>query len=447
MKRDAIRTKATAALLFLSALALPALAGEGFGMMVKKTVNLTRMHPPQVFIPGSRIAVRVTSQASHNAAAAQRLQSQLESQLLGNNPRLKLDASRPEAVIDVTVLQNDYSESWENRQMVHSVKTGEVDKKNRPIYRDEQVTVRFKVVSYNFHTAFKVHDLRSDKPLGADTISFPYHKDFEDGNGAPDAASLETSGINAVVGDLTHRLAPTKEIVGVLLPRGTLENAAAFADAGLWSKYHDALDKIPPLANPLDEAYRQYALGVAYEALGYGADDTETTLKYLEQASTHYNNAVDANPKEGYFTKGYSGFFGGTATPPITRVQEATVQYQKLKEFEDSLTAEAKGGAPATGGKGLPISGGGGTPAVASDALTNDGVVEMLRAGLPEEVILTSIDSAAHTAFDVTPKGLIQLADAKASKRVIQRIQAVATQAKSAPKTSTPARAKTTKKA
>jgi len=224
----------------------------------------------------------------------------------------------------------------------------------------------------------------------------------------------------------------------VLLPRGSFETVAAFAEAGLWSKYQDALDKISPLANPLDEAYRQYALGVAYEAQGYGAEDLDMTLKYLEQASTHYNNAVDANPKEGYFTKPYQSILFGSksAEAPIARVQAAQAQYQVLKQNnEQAAAAGGKTASAPSGGKSTISSGGASVP---DDALTNDGVVDMLRAGLPEEVILTSIDSATHTAFDVSPHGLIQLADAKASKRVMQRIQAVATQAKSAPKSASP---------
>jgi hypothetical protein len=421
--------------------AVPALAGEGFGMM-KKTANLTRIHPPQVYLPGSRVAIHATAQGNHGAAAA-RLQSQLESQIIGGNPRLKLDTTRPETVINVVVLQSDYSEKWEDRQGYKTVQTG-TDSKGRPKYGSVEATLRFKVVNYNFNTTFKVHDTRNDRSLAADAISFPYRKDFQDGNGAPDAGSLETMAINSVVNDLTHRLAPTKEVVGVLLPRGSLETAAAFAEAGLWSKYQDALDKMPPFAKPLDEAYRQYALGVAYEAQGYSAEDYNDTLKYLEQASTHYNNAVDTNPKEGYFTKAYQSilFSSKSAEAPIARVQAAQAQYQVLKQNNEQAAAMASGGKSAAGPSGGKSVTSSSAASVPDDALTNDGVIDMLRAGLPEEVILTSIDSAAHTAFDVTPKGLIQLADAKASKRVMQHIQAVATQAKSAPKSSSKSKGK-----
>lgn len=404
---------------------VPVWAGEGFGMM-KKSANLVRIHPPQVFIPGTRVSIKVTAASANYGVAAQRLQSQLESELLGKNQRLKLDASRPDATIDVKILRDDYSEKWEDRQMVHYVDKGRKDNKGRAILDQEPITVRFKVVTYSFNAAFRVHDTQKDVSLAADSINWPYTKDFQEGNGSPDPSSLESNAVQAAVNDLTNRLAPTREIVGVLLPRGTFETAAAFADAGLWSKYQEALEKIPPLKNSADEAYRQYALGVSYEAQGYGADDNDTTLKYLEQASVHYNNAVDANPKEGYFTKPYQSilFSSHNAEAPIARVSAALVQYQKLKEFADSIASKSVAAKGSKGDLGAP----------ADDAVTNQAVIDMVRAGLAEDVILTSIDSARTAAFDVSPQGLIQLADGKVGKRIIQHIQTAAGKGTTEPK-------------
>jgi hypothetical protein len=403
----------------------PLYAGEGFGMM-KKSANLTRIHPPQVFIAGTRVSIKVTAASADYGVAAQRLESQLESELLGKNQRLKLDASRPDATIDVKILQDEFGEKWEDRQMVHYVDRGRKDSKGRKVLDEEQVTVRFKVVTYAFNAAFKVHDTQKDVSLAADSINWNYTKDFQDGNGSPDASSLESNAVSAAVNNLTNRLAPTREIVGVLLPKGTFEAAGAYADAGLWSKYQEALEKVPPLKNPQDEGYRQYALGVAYEAQGYSADDNDTTLKYLEQASIHYNNAVDANPKEGYFTKPYSSvlFSSHNAEAPITRVSAALVQYQKLKEFSDSLASKSGSAKGAKGDLGAP----------ADDAMTNQAVVDMVRAGLAEDVILTSIETAKNAAFDITPRGLIQLADGKVSKRIIQHMQAAPGKTSTEPK-------------
>lgn len=419
MKRNAFGQLAVLlATAIILPLAPPVLAGEGFGMM-KKTAKLTRVHPPQVFIMGTGIAIRASSPDGKYAMAAQRLQSQLESELLGANTRLKLDPSNPDATIDVMILQNDYDDEWVQREGRRQVKTGSKDSKGKDIYREERFTYRVKIVKHTFGMSFKVHDTRTDRSLAADTTNRPFNKEFNEGNGAPDASSLENDAIRAVVAELTHRLAPTRELIGVLLPKGSMERFIALADAGLWTKYLDALQKMPAFAKPVDESYRQYALGVAYEALGYGAEDADTTLKYLEQASVHYNNAVDTHPKENYFTKSYDAIFTSkSAEAPLTRVQSALVQYQRMKEFTEAIATRSAG--TQTGSKGDL-----GT-AVDDDTVSNASVIDMLRAGLSEDVIFTSINSAKKTSFDVTPKGLIQLAAAKASKKLIQHIQIVA---------------------
>ncbi|HWS72544.1 MAG TPA: hypothetical protein VN605_10540 [Thermoanaerobaculia bacterium] len=427
------------AVVITSTFAVPLQAGEGFGML-KKTANLTRIHPPELFVTGTRIAVHVTSQSNAHASAAQRLQSQLESELINNNPRFKLDGSNPDTTVDVRILQSDYRDDWQDRLMTHSVPNGK-DAKGRQQYRQEQVNVRFKIVKYTFASAFKVHDTRADAPVGADTINSNFQQEFQNGDGAPDAQALENNAVNMVVGQLTRRLAPTKEVIGVLLPKGSFDAISNFADAGLWSKYLEALERMSPLPKPLDEAYRQYALGVANEAVAYSAEETEQTLKYLEEASTHYNNAVDANPKEGYFTKSYQGILRSsqTAEAPLTRVQAALVQYQKIKQF-DEKTAPARRASPAAvGAKGLDSS-------APDDAMTNASIIDMLHAGLPEDVILTSIESAPHTALDASPRGLIELSNAKASKKLIQRVQALASGASKPAATKKASKSATAKK-
>jgi hypothetical protein len=423
-------------------------AGEGFGMM-RKRVNLTRIHPPQVRISGSRLAVKTTSQSNKYATAAERLQSLVETQLLGSDPTLRLDSRNADVTIDVTILQSDYSEKWEEKQAMRNVQTGN-DEKGRPTFQARQLTVRFKVVKHLFSVSFKVRDAKKGGTLAADTIRKNFQADYEDGNGAPEAAVIEESDIVAVADDLTSRLTPTREIIGILVPRGSLDQIVPFAEAGMWSKYLEMLEKAPKNQNPVQDSYRQYALGVAYEALGYGADDLDTSIKYLEQAATFYNGAAEANPKETYFilnSKSQPSLFSrarstaaavlpgvvnkpveskeisATLLSPLARVQSALVQYQKMKEHQEggsTLQASSGGGrATPSGAKELDVK----PPA---DALTNDGIVDMLRAGLPESVIMTSINSAPSTAFDVSPKGLIQLSEAKASTKLLEHIQAVA---------------------
>jgi len=401
--------------LVLASFPMAAIAGEGFGW-VKMSANLTRTRPPQVYVGGSKISVRASGQDHSGASASQRLKSELESQLISHERRFSVDDAKPETVIDVKVLRDEYGERWENRPGKETYDTGQKDQKGRTVYATRDVTLQYKVVHHSFSAAYKVYEPQSGRSLIADTVNRNFQQDFLNGTGAPDASSLESVSVDTVTRTITMQLTPTKEVVGVLIPKGSYESAGAFATAGLWSKYLDALQKLSPRPNPADDAYRQYGMGVAYEAMGYGAEDSETTLKYLEQASTHYNNAIDANPKEGYFRQGYESVVSSAkARPPLERVQEALAQYQKLKEFADARLAGG-GTDQAAGAKDIP-----------AGAVTNAAVIEMLKAGLQEDVIMTSIKSAPATAFDVTPKGLIQLSQANASHRLIQTIQAAAT--------------------
>src|SRR5262245_56003929 len=110
-----------AAALLLAALVLAPLsagaAKEGFGF-TKKTATLVRVNPPKVFLMGTRINVKAVSQDSTNQALADRIRSQLESELISADSRLAVDSVRPEVQIEVRVLQNDYNEEWQKRREI-----------------------------------------------------------------------------------------------------------------------------------------------------------------------------------------------------------------------------------------------------------------------------------------------------------------------------------------
>jgi len=406
-------------------------AGDGFGLIAKDFAYLQRTHPPKVFLRGTKLAVRATGQAQQLQGAAGRLRSLLESEILSADSRLAVDEARPETLIEVTVVESQGDEKWETRTVLKSRKTGE-DAKGKPIYTQYEDHVRYKIVTYSFSIAYKVQDVRSRSSLDADTIKRQYQQDFAEGNGAPDLASLESSMVGQVVEVIKLRITPSREQIGVLVPRGSLKDLANLAEAGLWNQYLEAVEAQPARPKPVDESYRQYAIGVAYEALGYAAENSvDETLQYLQQASVYYNQALQMNPGEKYFSLPYSrGAFNPAAflgrqteraapqvfPPPHERVKAALIDYQRIKEF-------ASGSQQATGAKSAVGPGASG----AAPSLDNAGVIEMVKAGLPEEIILTAIDDAANPGFDVSPKGLIELSKAKVSKKIMQRMQARAT--------------------
>lgn len=413
----------------------PAAAGDGFGMLNKDYAFLQRIRPPKIFLNGTRIAVRATAQQAEHKEAADRLRSLLESEVLSGDSRLAADTGRPDTLIEAALVQNGGSERWETRTVLKQRKTGRVDDKGKPIYEQYEDTVKFKIVTYNFGVAYKVQDARTKANLDADTITRRYEKDFQEGTGAPDLPSLESKMMGQAVEVIKLRITPSREEVGVLIPRGSLKELANLATAGLWNQYLEAMETQPPRPKPDDEAYRQYAQGLAYEALGYAAGSADDTLRYLQQASIYYGQALQMNPGEKYFSLPYERklfnasallkgsdekMIGSSTYPaPLERVKGALVDYQRLKEFNSGLAGTAEGG------KSADLSQpGAARPAPAEDVLTNTGVIEMVKAGLPEEIILTAIDAAQGPSFDVSAKGLIELGKAKVPKTIIQRIQA-----------------------
>jgi tetratricopeptide (TPR) repeat protein len=328
-------------------------------------------------------------------------------------------------LIEVTVTQNTYNESWDTRRMTERRQTGK-DSKGKPVYQDFPVDVRFKTVKHHCSTAFKVTDTAKRVNLDSDSVQYSFENSFQDGNGAPDQATLENNAIQMVDYRIVHDLTPTRERIGVLLPKGSLENYVNLAESNLWNKYLESLEALPAKSSPEDESYHKYALGVAYEALGYSAEEEDTTLKYLEQAADYYNQAIEANPKEKYFAQAYESFFvkDKKAVAPLERVRAALVSYRKLKEnreryaSEQATVAAAAEPASSKGAKSLT--------SPESGAMNNASVIKMVRAGLSEDIILTSINSAPKHSFDVSPDGLVALSQNQVGPRIIQRIQEIA---------------------
>ncbi len=66
-------------------------------------------------------------------------------------------------------------------------------------------------------------------------------------------------------------------------------------------------------------------------------------------------------------------------------------------------------------------------------SMTNADVIEMVKAGLSEQIITTSIRQASAKSFDLTPVGLIALKKAGVSDAIIQVLQEVTSKTKSSP--------------
>lgn len=401
---------------------------EGFGFS-KKIVGLNRLNPPAVLITGTRIQVSGKGEGGNKQELAAQIASRVGSEMVQHDPRLTLDSQRPQTHVEVTVLSNSYESDWITREGTRTVEDGK-DSKGKRQYRTVNVTLRYQVVSHRFSVSYSVQDIGSKKTIYADSLEISFKQEFQDGQGAPTESDRNGIAIQQAAGEIVYRLVPTPETIQVLVPKGSFEEFVNLAEAGLWSRYSEAIEARTALPNLTDESYRQYALGLAYEALGYGAENNDTTLRYLGQAAQHYNSALSMNPKEDYFTQAYEGSAVGNflravvptvpgggrkyAPPPLQRVQTALQKYQTLMSQNEILVEREE-----SGSKNLD-----GGPSPQRQGINNSDVIAMVEGGVPEAVILTAIEDAQQCAFDTAPAGLIALTKAKVGKTVLQAIQA-----------------------
>lgn len=419
------------ALLFLS-LAVPtvARAAEGFGMK-REAIPLERINPPVVAITGTQLKVTVKAQNRKHDLLASRLQAQLESELIQHDPRFKVENQKPQTAVAATLAQNDFTTTIEERQE-WEVKPTENEEGKREL-KEKEVSSKYTVVVHRLVVSYVVTDVPTKKSLYADTVEANFREAYRFGEGAPSQGEVEGSASAEIVGKIVSMLTPTREQIYVLLAKGSLDRLTNFAKGGFWSKYSEALEELAPFKKPKDESYRQYALGLSYEAMAYRADDALTSLRFLERAAEHYNTAITSHPEEDYFFQPFeTNIIVEThrkilkmitkradptklvVPPPLERVNQALERYRILTNQQGIklAAAQAEEGSKALSGTGQ-----------GSAALTNAEIIEMVKAGVDEELVLVTIDEATACSFDLSAKGVIALSRAKVSKTVIERMR------------------------
>src|SRR5580692_10761063 len=146
----------------------------------------------------------------------------------------------------------------------------------------------------------------------------------------PTEPELRSKLLTQAVHQIAQHLVNTNETVEVYLAKGkkALDEGDKQAEAGLWQRALETYETAPSMPKPVDDAYRLYDIGVAYEALAYAAQDDKTAMKFLDEAAINYGKAVDAKPGEKYFLE------------PQRRIETAIAHYKELEETKRPKIAE-----------------------------------------------------------------------------------------------------------
>jgi hypothetical protein len=406
------RMRRLVVLLLAVGIALPLFAREGFGFK-KKAVELVRTIPPSTNAGARRVKVIVTSDRSDARDDAQTLTRYITEAILSGAGTLA-DSGRAEVTVDVSLDRVESHESYDTETEYVRQQTGTKRKWNEkkqkyedePIYSSVPVQKTYKTLTASVTGGYDIGAGSTDVASGS--IDQQFREKYGDGDSSRAPSDVEDELMHKAAKSIAAHLVPTQERVSVLLPRSTFEPFIPLAESGDWTRYLAAVEGVAPNRNLKDEAYRQYALAVAKEALAYATDNRKEALALLQRAASHLELAISTNGTEELFRKGYVSLLSsGSIGVPLARMNESVAQYEKWT----------------SGGSVRAVTYEDPEPSSPAGGMGNDTVIEMAKAGLSDENIRLAIDAAERTAFDVSPAGLIALAKGGVSKSVIAQMQ------------------------
>ena len=388
-------------------LTLPAqlFADPGFGTLRKKVMDLRMRKPALVRLANTSIAVKGNASDTQYRDALASLVATLETELISNERTL---VKRPEGQADWTLAL-----TVTGFQIPPSTtRTERVGNASQTLRRwTGTMNVAYQVVDQKG----RVHD--------ADNVAAAYDKEVDANASAPSVGNIRIPGLGGgrketpdprtqedvkqilirdVVQQVASNLGNTVQAIEVQIAGGdpALDRAGDFMSKQLWARAVEELEKLAAFAKPEDESYRQYSLGLAYEAMSYDSKVFNEQRANLFKAQEHYDKATELNPRQRYFVD------------VVARTKESVARYRTLEAMskEDRSAQQTASTATARSANAPAAS----APATATTkaGLTIDDVIKMHGAQVPSADIIRLIDSS-ELSFALDVDTLIKLANAK----------------------------------
>jgi hypothetical protein len=212
---------------------------------------------------------------------------------------------------------------------------------------------------------------------------------------------------------VANRIVPVDQEFKAILPLDKeFAQIRDLAKSGRWGDVREQTEKMPPLQGA-NEAYRLYTLGLSYEAIACGDDQRpEEAVDLLNKASKYYDDARKMKPSERELLLAQ------------IRVQDSLDHYLEVEHYlasrkglssqrasEKALVGVQPGAATMPGS------------AAAQNVANNAALIALQKAGMPEGVLTTFVNTASEPKFDVSANGLIELGLAKIPGTVIEAVQ------------------------
>jgi tetratricopeptide (TPR) repeat protein len=308
------------------------LAGPGFGGiggMRKKKIDLQTRQPALVRLANTSIAFTGSSTNPEYTPVQGSLLATLETQLIGNEKTLlrKNNPSEAEWVFNLKVTGFSVANPQQRTQSYG------------------QTSATYTRWSGSLNVAYEVLD-KAGRVHDAKNVDYTYDREFDaqggstggwpksinpfsKKSGSNDAAPHSTEAvkqilIHDVVLQIAANLGNTTRAVEVQIATGQeqLNRAADFMEQRLWSRALDELGKMEAFPKPEDESYRQYDLGLVYEAMAYDAATVNEQRANFLKAEECYDKALESNRKEKYFVE------------TVARTRNAIARYKELDAMQ-----------------------------------------------------------------------------------------------------------------
>jgi hypothetical protein len=403
MKSVAFRPVCCIALL-LSVLAAQVvlLNAQGFGTLRKRKITLEVRRPAAVRLANTSVAVKGEVTSNQYAPPLRPLVAMFETELVSNE-RTLVKKPEPQAEWVIGLQITGYS----------------LPAPVRRVQKNNKTSTTYVKWSGSLKVAYQVID-KSGRVHDADNVSTSYEKEFEQAPAATNASTTSAIAgllggaskpndatpknaedvqqilIKDIVRQIEQNVGNTTQTIEPQVAGGddNLNRAADYMDKRLWARAIEQLEKTPAYPKPDQESYRQYDLGLAYEAMSYDSKTYSEQKANLFKAQEYYDKALELNERERYFLD------------TVARTKETIARYRTLdlqqREDASKQAQQVAGNTPAP------------TPAPKpARATTVSDVIEMFTAGVPHESIIEIIRSSPVEFDPINKETVLAIAKAK----------------------------------
>lgn len=417
MEYSWLRSTATGLLVVIFGCAPICASSPGFGTLRKKEIELKVRQPAAVRLANTSIALTGKVSNSEYGSVKDTLLATLETELIANENTLIVREKSSEAEWVISVDVTGYSLPQSQRRTATEGKSVETY-----VRWTGSLNAAYRVLDQNgrVHDAGNVDTTYDREFSSSSSGSVLGHLPFGMGHNllTKNASSAKTQGppatqdqvkqilVKDVVSQIATKLGNTAQMIRVQVPGGEehLDRAATFMGDKLWSRASDELERAPLFTKPEDESYRQYDLGLVYEAIAYDSKSASEQRTNIFKAAEYYDKALELNPGQKYFVD------------TVARSKDAIARFKALdamQRADEKAVQQAKVGNSSSGRSG-------GAAGASGKALTAADVVQMYSLGVDEEQIRDAIDHAATLHFDPYDKDTMLLIAKSKLPRTIQ---------------------------